>query len=277
MNENFVVQISGISFLVRLSKFADGVYGNKLNYEFQILQSLLPYQITPKAFFYGKMGEWDVLIEEFLDGKQLFVFDLERNKKISKTIKTLQEVSLSLDFIPKVDTLANYVRKYSLWLSTSKNTLLKWMWEQVITTIEKNAHHYQGESFVLCHNDLRLDNAIINDEKAYLIDLEWMTYGNQYVDVAGYYSGNLFFERFGLEYKFSHRDLLTWCQEFFKDTKQTNKTLFLIYLQFFSDLCWLDNYLQQHSEEEKKLSHLFEKNLKFFENDLSFLSKALEE
>jgi len=65
------------------------------------------------------------LIEEFLDGKQLFVFDLERNKKISKTIKTLQEVSLSLDFIPKVDTLANYVRKYSLWLSTSKNTLLK--------------------------------------------------------------------------------------------------------------------------------------------------------
>jgi hypothetical protein len=102
-----------------------------------------------------------------------------------------------------------------------------------------------------------------------------MTYWNKYIDIAWYYSWNLFFRRFGDGYVFSYDDLIDRCGLFYKDVKNINKTVFIVYLQFFSDLCWLDNYLNQHWENGN-LNILFNENVKIFENDIKKLSNALD-
>lgn len=259
-NNNYLLELDNTKYLLRLekSKHSDSLYGGKFDLEYKIIEYLYNLSIVPKIYFNWVLDGNKVMIEEFIIWWKEKFHDI----LVANAIKKLQSIwNIKVNFLSEVNTIQFYFDKYKNRISD--NSMLIKEYKIILAFIKKYGLSIEKNlSICISHADLRSDNVIVTEEKCFIIDWESVVIWEEAIDIAWYYIWNIFFERYGKDYNFNIDDLDKWIFYFDNSKSFKVKIYFFTILQYFSDLCWLENYIKIHKIEE--LVSLFDKNYKRF-------------
>ena len=170
----------GPSFVVREKKTNDVDLPFQTNATEKEAYSIIGnLNIVPEVLFLDDNGN---KIERFIEGRYYEEGNKEDLAKIASALKRLHFIPIAKDttaFKP-LERLAHYK-------NAAKESIDLGLEEEIIT---KATPILTKGPYCLCHNDLWRGNILINQDKAYLIDLEFASASNPLFDLASFIEEN---------------------------------------------------------------------------------------
>lgn len=181
-NLNYHVAVGGKRFVFRVNVQQQSGLSNQINYEFQVMKFLEPYEITARVFHRNTSKihfEFDILIEEYLEGPwvSLDEFDMSTIASLlaklhSLDTQPLQLISWNDPLIDTVNLLELDLEEYRSKKSAIPKviSLTEHFFRIINPRIEKKRNLFFPDG--LNHTDVAIDNFVKTTQGLKLIDWE---------------------------------------------------------------------------------------------------------
>ncbi len=267
-NLNYFLKIGEKDYFLRTSasKVKDDLFWWQIEKEKLLLESLWPQWLTPQLEYVYKDSSIIALLIERIHGSTQKFFHTD-NQFMFQLLKKLQLFDKQkVSFLEEISILWGY-KKIIYWrISNISDISQRKVSEKLFDFLFLKNWNFQ-EKLVLAHNDFRADNIIITWEKAYLIDLEWMAFSDEYLDLGEYYVWGIFWDTFDDEKEFSYENYTNFMKNF--GFQNQEKLLYIFILKFTSNFCWLASHLSlNHSNLDKMYYYTMQRNLKLFSDNI---------
>lgn len=272
-NLNYFVTVWEKKFFLRtnITKVKDVLFWGFLDKERKILTVLGYHGITPKIIHVHKDDDVFFLIMEMINGKINRKIDDHLDKVLS-LIKNFQ----SFDY-----WTFHFLERYSLssWYKKIIESRCEVIKDKELIEINNNLIQYLfwkkwsfNEEYFLTHNDFRADNIIITPEKAVMIDVEWMSVSDPYLDMWEYYVWWVFWDNFDDEKEYSYEKYIIIMNYFWYTNEEKQRFIFV--LKFCSNFSWLSSHVSKTKDPENEYLDAMGRNKKLFYSNIIKLLKA---
>jgi hypothetical protein len=271
-NLNFFIKNWEEEYFVRTSilKVQDILFWGLLEKEKQILEILGQKEISPKLIYSEISKNYWFLIIEKIENKKYENFNKDLDK-IKILLEEFQKINISNFENLKTFSLKEWYKKIILDRFSKINVSeLKEINNNLIDFLFNNEYNFKDD-FCLTHNDFRLDNLIITEKKVFLIDVEWMSISDKYLDLWEYYVWWIFWDTFPDKKEFNFTEFSNLMNNFWYKNKEKQKFIFI--LKFCSNFSWLSSYISENKNPEKIYVETLEKNKK---NYYKFIEKLIK-
>lgn len=183
-NHSFLVEAGPQQVVVRINAENSRSLGIDRQQEAEILSLLQPMGCVPKIHFMNDQ----VLISEFIDGRQWTCDDLKNTANLKKITQVLNKIqSIQLPENSKKRCYVNYCQYYIQQLPESRLVSEKNVFKKLLCVAEQVDR--SNWPAVISHYDLVPENLIETAQGLFILDWEYAAYGHPAVDFVRLYGG----------------------------------------------------------------------------------------
>jgi len=273
-NINYIIEVDSKKYFLR-SAWAERqfwMFWWLIEKESKILKILWENSITPKLIYYYKNNNIEFLVCEYIEWKMWKSFHKEI-KQVNDLLIKFQNIDINkFWFLDKYSFFKEHKKIFSDRLKNIKEKDLLEINQRLFDFLYWQKWIFK-EDFTLTHNDFRADNVIFTDNNVIMIDIEWMTIWDKYIDLAEYYIWWIFWEKVDDLDKYNFEEFSQIMTKYWYDNLEKQKFVFI-----FKLLCYYSRasqYVSNNGDNEKTryVKKILDTNIDKFDSQIKILLK----
>lgn len=191
-NENYHVSDGVLDYVFRINHGTQLGLANQIEYEFMVLETVYPSEVTPRPYRYNLEGNGlggGVLLMEYIPGRPLdYARDLDTAAHIFACIHRVpSNPRLIVQADPVRDVAAESLRLLHRYDGDSYHDVRKLLFdyhEKIIDLALGSATLFAGEPLCVVNTEVNSGNFLIHPDRSCLVDWEKAVLSHRYQDLA---------------------------------------------------------------------------------------------